>query len=57
MWMPFTAGGGNSAGAQSVGGGAGADKPASNDKELDALRRQLSEMQKTLDTIVGRKPG
>ena len=56
MWMPFAAGG-NSGGGPSAEGVSGADKPASNDKELDALRRQLSEMQKTLDTIVGRKPG
>jgi len=56
MWMPF-ASGGNSGGGPSAEGVSGTDKPASNDKELDALRRQLSEMQKTLDTIVGRKPG
>ena len=56
MWMPF-ASGGNSGDGPTPEGASGADKPPSNEKELDALRRQLSEMQKTLDTIAGRKPG
>lgn len=56
MWMPFAAGGGNAGGPTNAGGAAeGGAKSAARDKELDSLRRQLAEMQKTLDTIAGRK--
>ena len=55
MWMPFAPGGAIPATGQNPGGAPGAAKPAGNEKEIDALRRQLSEMQKTLDTIAGRK--
>ena len=53
MWMPFAPGGANSGGANS--GAQSPAKPEASEKEIDALRRQLSEMQKTLDTIAGRK--
>ena len=52
MWMPFA---GDHAGAPTNSGGAGGTKSEARDKELDSLRRQLAEMQKTLDTIAGRK--
>jgi polyhydroxyalkanoate synthesis repressor PhaR len=55
MWMPFGPGGANSGNSQNAGGAPGAAKPEANEKEIDALRRQLSEMQKTLDSIAGRK--
>jgi polyhydroxyalkanoate synthesis repressor PhaR len=55
LFIPFAPGGGNSGGAQSAGGEAGGAKPEASEQEIDALRRQLSEMQKTLDTIAGRK--
>ncbi len=51
MWMPFAAGAGNSGGKA----GDAAAHPEASEKEIDSLRRQLSEMQKTLDTIAGRK--
>jgi polyhydroxyalkanoate synthesis repressor PhaR len=53
MWMPFAASGGE-AGAPK-GSGEGGGKPAARDKELESLRRQLAEMQKTLEGIAGRK--
>ena len=49
LWMPFAPGEASPAGR--------ADKdaqPARRDDEIEALRRQLSEMQKTIDTIAGR---
>jgi polyhydroxyalkanoate synthesis repressor PhaR len=52
MWMPFAADGGHAGTPTNSGGGA---KSEARDKELDSLRRQLAEMQKTLDTIAGRK--
>ncbi len=55
MWMPFAAGG---TGSDSAGTSAGAAKKAKSgagEEELDSLRRQLAEMQKTLETIAGRK--
>ena len=56
MWMPFAAGGGEaSAGANSGGSSGNAAKPEERDKELESLRRQLAEMQKTLENIAGRK--
>ena len=55
MWMPFAAGGAGLDGAgNSTGAGKNA-KPAAREEELDSLRRQLAEMQKTLETIAGRK--
>ena len=55
LWMPFAPGGANSGANPNAEGGPGAPKPEASEKEIDALRRQLSEMQKTLDTIAGRK--
>ena len=55
MWMPFPPGGANSGNAQSTTSAPGAAKSEASEKEIDALRRQLSEMQKTLDSIAGRK--
>jgi polyhydroxyalkanoate synthesis repressor PhaR len=54
MWMPFAPGGANS-GSHEPGGNPGAAKPEASEKELESLRRQLAEMQKTLETIAGRK--
>jgi len=54
MFTPFAKGGTNSAGGGNPGGAGGAKSEAS-EKEIDSLRRQLSEMQKTLDSIAGRK--
>jgi polyhydroxyalkanoate synthesis repressor PhaR len=59
MWMPFAAGGGNMDGVGNSGTGnsaaKGSARPAAREEELDGLRRQLAEMQKTLETIAGRK--
>ena len=55
MWMPFAPGSANSGGNANPGGGHNPAKSEATEKEMDALRRQLSEMQKTLDTIAGRK--
>jgi polyhydroxyalkanoate synthesis regulator protein len=52
MWMPFSPGG--NSGPREAGGENNA-KTEANEREIDSLRRQLSEMQKTLDTIAGRK--
>jgi polyhydroxyalkanoate synthesis repressor PhaR len=54
MWMPFAPGGTNS-GAHEPGGNPGSGKSEASEKEIDSLRRQLSEMQKTLESIAGRK--
>lgn len=51
MWMPFAGG----AGATNAAGGAATGQSEASEQEIDSLRRQLSEMQKTLDTIAGRK--
>jgi polyhydroxyalkanoate synthesis repressor PhaR len=53
MWMPFAGGGESGAAAKSA--PEGGEKPETRDKELEALRHQLDEMQKTIDTIAGRK--
>jgi polyhydroxyalkanoate synthesis repressor PhaR len=55
LWMPFAPGGANSGGANNSAAGADPAKPEASEKEIDSLRRQLSEMQKTLETIAGRK--
>jgi len=55
MFMPFAAGGMMRAPKNSGGGNAGAGKPEGREEELDGLRRQLAEMQRTLETIAGRK--
>jgi len=56
MWLPFAPGGANSGGGgANPAGGPNPAKPEASEKEIDALRRQLSEMQKTLETIAGRK--
>ena len=53
MWAPFALPG-EAAAARNTGGAAGESKKASaRDAELDALRRQLAEMQKTIDTMAG----
>ncbi len=54
MWMPFAASGeaGPRPPAKAGEGGAKSD---ARDKELESLRRQLAEMQKTLETIAGKK--
>jgi polyhydroxyalkanoate synthesis regulator protein len=56
MWMPF-AGAPNSgaAGERTRNSGSEAGAQEASEEEIDSLRRQLSEMQKTLDTIAGRK--
>jgi hypothetical protein len=58
MWMPFASGGGGAAAVPEQGAGGSAEaeaKSEARDKELESLRRQLAEMQKTLETIAGRK--
>jgi polyhydroxyalkanoate synthesis repressor PhaR len=58
MWMPFGAGtpAAHPGPPQNSGGGAGGAKGGQAGKdEIDALRRQLAEMQKTIDTIAGRE--
>jgi polyhydroxyalkanoate synthesis repressor PhaR len=57
MWMPFAGANSGAAGAsgRNSDGAAGTGQPEASEKEIDSLRRQLSEMQKTLDTIAGRK--
>lgn len=55
MWMPFAASGdGPAPGAMPFPGGTSGEAKTSQD-EIDALRRQLTEMQKTIDSIAGRK--
>jgi polyhydroxyalkanoate synthesis repressor PhaR len=51
MWMPFAGG----AAAANAGGNKTEAQPEASEKEIDSLRRQLAEMQKTLETIAGRK--
>ncbi len=51
MWMPFAGG----TGPTNAAGSGAAGQSEASEKEIDSLRRQLSEMQKTLDTIAGRK--
>ena len=55
MWMPFAAGGAGLDGTGNAAGAAKNAKPADREEELDSLRRQLAEMQKTLESIAGRK--
>lgn len=55
MWMPFAASGEASAAAESGGAEESAAKSKARDKELESLRRQLAEMQKTLENIADRK--
>jgi polyhydroxyalkanoate synthesis repressor PhaR len=59
MWTPFAAGGNlappGSGPAANHSGETDARKPEAQEEELDALRRQVSEMQKTLDSIAQRK--
>lgn len=55
MWAPLAGGNpasGNNAGAE--GGNAQPKKPPPQEEEIEALRRQLGEMQKTIDTIARR---
>ena len=49
MWMPFTAGGNPADGAPEL------KKPPAREEEIESLRRQLREMQKTIETIAERK--
>ncbi|MGH6923826.1 MAG: polyhydroxyalkanoate synthesis repressor PhaR [Propylenella sp.] len=51
MWIPFAAGGNAGAPRNSGGAGESGAKSEARDKELESLRRQLSEMQKTLESI------
>lgn len=55
-WMPF---GGKGAGAEGANGASrrteGGKEGAADPDEIEALRRQLGEMQKTIDTIAQRK--
>jgi polyhydroxyalkanoate synthesis repressor PhaR len=53
MWAPFALPGEASARNAGRGGGGESKKPSARDAELDALRRQLAEMQKTIDTMAG----
>lgn len=56
MWLPFAPGGANAGGMPNSGSDQTAGpKSEASEKEMDALRRQLSEMQKTLESIAGRK--
>jgi len=54
LWTPLTAGIGARPGEAAAAGGA-PTPPSAGEDELDALRRQLGEMQKTIETIAGRK--
>ena len=51
MWMPFASGQPPAA----EGEGAEAEAKPASQSEIEALRQQLSDMQKTIDTIAGRK--
>jgi polyhydroxyalkanoate synthesis repressor PhaR len=65
MWMPFGGVGGAGGAPRAPNGTAETapepaapqrdGDPAQRGEEIDSLRRQISEMQKTLDTIAGRK--
>ena len=59
MWLPFAAGGkgGPPDHIPHPGGSSDQDakKPPAEGEEIEALRRQLTEMQKTIDTIAQRK--
>jgi polyhydroxyalkanoate synthesis repressor PhaR len=55
MWMPFSAGGNAGAPRNSGGAGESGAKSEARDKEIESLRRQLAEMQKTIESIAGRK--
>jgi polyhydroxyalkanoate synthesis repressor PhaR len=57
MWMPFGGGPGaaNGPGPGGANAASGPAQPETAEREIDSLRRQLSEMQKTLDGIAGRK--
>jgi polyhydroxyalkanoate synthesis repressor PhaR len=46
MWVPFARGNGEAPGAK---------RPAARDEEIEALRRQLKDMQKTIDSIAGKE--
>jgi hypothetical protein len=54
MWMPLAGNGANPPGMRNP-GATGAQDGKAGQKELEALRKQLAEMQKTLETIAGRK--
>jgi polyhydroxyalkanoate synthesis regulator protein len=62
MWVPFAASGktGAPGGAQAPGNSTDSDggkrnKEGADVEEIEALRRQLGEMQKTIETIAQRK--
>jgi polyhydroxyalkanoate synthesis repressor PhaR len=56
MWMPVAQGGSAPAANPATNsGGAAVAKQSAREDEIEALRRQLGEMQKTIDTIAGRK--
>ena len=50
MWMPFVPGTNNSGGAETD-----SRKPPAREDEIEALRRQINEMQKTIETIARRE--
>ena len=50
MWMPFQTGNDKPAGGEKDKSGKGAD----NQSELDSLRQQLKDMQKTIESIAGK---
>ncbi len=51
MWMPFPTGGDKPADSKA----GKVDKGSDNQSELDALRQQLRDMQKTIDSIAGKE--
>jgi polyhydroxyalkanoate synthesis repressor PhaR len=53
VWMPFA--GGNAGAPGNAGGASKEQKPAAREEEIEALRRQLGEMQKTIETIAKRE--
>jgi polyhydroxyalkanoate synthesis repressor PhaR len=54
MWMPLAGNGANPPATRGP-GASGARDGKAGQEELEALRKQLAEMQKTLETIAGRK--
>jgi polyhydroxyalkanoate synthesis repressor PhaR len=55
MWMPFGGAAPNSTNATGNSNRGDNGRQPETSEELDSLRRQLSEMQKTLDALAGRK--
>jgi polyhydroxyalkanoate synthesis repressor PhaR len=55
MWMPFAAGDAPRPVGGSTGGKSSAEATPASQEEIEALRQQMGEMQKTIDTIAKRK--